>query len=213
MTVQAADVRGHMARILNDETRLLQSLEALLQQETAVVRGDDIDAIERIGQVRHDCMAALTRLEAERTASCRMLSFGEGRGAFERLLEWCDADRSLRAICWTASAILIGYLGGFIAGLHAPLPTLRRHPHRCLRITRGRRDSPHSHREGLPPPTPCRSPGAPHRIPRGASNLKRSSLRRFFGVRRSHCGAILVSPVPCRRAQRIGSSKHPAAPS
>lgn len=104
MTVQAADVRGHMARILNDETRLLQSLEALLQQETAVVRGDDIDAIERIGQVRHDCMAALTRLEAERTASCRMLSFGEGRGAFERLLEWCDADRSLRAI-WQANLV------------------------------------------------------------------------------------------------------------
>jgi hypothetical protein len=48
-----------------------------------------------------------------------------------------------------------------MAGLCTPLPTLRRHPHGCLRTARGRRGSLLLHRSGLPPPTPCRSPGAP----------------------------------------------------
>src|SRR5437879_8984368 len=47
-----------------------------------------------------------------------------------------------------------------MAGLHVPLPTLRRHPRGCLRTARGRCGSLHLHRGGLAPPTPCRSPGA-----------------------------------------------------
>jgi flagellar biosynthesis/type III secretory pathway chaperone len=96
VTVHATDVHSHAGRILNDESQLLQELEQLLHQETAIVRGDDVAAIARIGATRHDCIAALTRLEVERAASCRMLSFGEGRVAFEKLLDWCDADGALR---------------------------------------------------------------------------------------------------------------------
>jgi len=50
---------------------------------------------------------------------------------------------------------------GSMAGLHVPLPTLRRHPRECLRTARGRCGSLFLHRSGLAPPTPCRSPGAP----------------------------------------------------
>ena len=50
---------------------------------------------------------------------------------------------------------------GSMVGLHVPLPTLRRHPHGCLRTARGRCGSLFLHRSGLAPPTPCRSPGAP----------------------------------------------------
>ena len=50
---------------------------------------------------------------------------------------------------------------GSMAGLHVPLPTLRRHPHGGLRTARGRCGSLLLHRSGLAPPTPCRSPGAP----------------------------------------------------
>lgn len=96
MSIQAADVRTHTGRVLNDEAQLLLQLETLLQKETAIVRGDDADAIAAIGASRHDCIAALTRLEAERSASCRMLSFGEGGAAFDKLLTWCDQDGELR---------------------------------------------------------------------------------------------------------------------
>lgn len=48
-----------------------------------------------------------------------------------------------------------------MAGLYAPLPTLRPRPRGRRRTARGRCGSLLLHRSGLPPPTPCRSPGAP----------------------------------------------------
>jgi len=48
-----------------------------------------------------------------------------------------------------------------MAGLHAPLPTLRLHPRERLRTARGRCGSLLLHRSGLAPPTLCRPPGAP----------------------------------------------------
>src|ERR1700680_2079780 len=47
-----------------------------------------------------------------------------------------------------------------MAGLCAPLPTLRRRPYGRPRTARGRRGSLLLHRKGLAPSTPCRSPGA-----------------------------------------------------
>src|SRR5262249_38924168 len=49
---------------------------------------------------------------------------------------------------------------GSMAGLCAPLSTLRRHPRGHLRMTRGRCGSLLLHRKGFAPSTPCRSPGA-----------------------------------------------------
>ena len=49
---------------------------------------------------------------------------------------------------------------GSMAGLYAPLPTLRSHPRGGLRTDRGRRGLLLLHRSGLSPHTPCRSPGA-----------------------------------------------------
>jgi flagellar biosynthesis/type III secretory pathway chaperone len=95
MTVQAGDVRTHVARLLADEAGLLLGFEKLLKQETLILRGDDTAAIERIGATRHACMAELTRLSGERDNSCQMLSFGTGRDAFEKLLAWCDAGGEL----------------------------------------------------------------------------------------------------------------------
>src|ERR1700724_966236 len=43
-----------------------------------------------------------------------------------------------------------------MAGLCAPLSTLRRHPRGGQRMTRGQRGSLLLHCSGLPPPTPCR---------------------------------------------------------
>ncbi len=52
------------------------------------------------------------------------------------------------------------YFRGSMAGLGAPLPTLRLCPHGQRRTARGRCGSLLLHRSGLAPPTPCRSPGA-----------------------------------------------------
>jgi hypothetical protein len=47
-----------------------------------------------------------------------------------------------------------------MAGLRTPLPTLRLCPHGHRRTAQGRCGSLTLHRVGLPPTTPCRSPGA-----------------------------------------------------
>src|SRR5215467_12559888 len=63
------------------------------------------------------------------------------------------------AIC-TASAPGIGLFRGSMAGLCAPLSTLRRDPRGQLRMTQGRCGSLVLHRRRLALSTPCRSPGA-----------------------------------------------------
>src|SRR5882757_7366142 len=61
-----------------------------------------------------------------------------------------------------------------MAGLYAPLPTLRRRPRGRLRTDRGRRGLLLLHRSGLSPHTPCQSPGALTRV--AACTLARSPI-------------------------------------
>src|ERR1700730_1583375 len=76
-----------------------------------------------------------------------------------------------------------------MAGLYAPLPTLRRRPRGRLRTDRGRRGLLLLHRSGLSPHTPCQSPGALTRV--AACTLARSpyvvtSIRRLQTLRLLH---------------------------
>src|SRR5437660_3109240 len=73
-----------------------------------------------------------------------------------------------------------------MAGLCAPLSTLRRCPRGHLRMTRGRCGSLLLHRDGLAPSTPCRSPGALRSTPinrhryRASACLKGARSGHFF---------------------------------
>ena len=102
MSVQRDDVQQHLRRILDEEALLLVELEQVLHQETEILRGEDSNAIANIGANRHRCVDRLTRLDAERADSCRMLSFGSGPGALERVLAWADLRGALRSR-WTAN--------------------------------------------------------------------------------------------------------------
>src|ERR1022692_2123736 len=62
-----------------------------------------------------------------------------------------------------------------MAGLCAPLSTLRRCPRGHLRMTRGRCGSLLLHRDGLAPSTPCRSPGALRSTPESRRFQSRSA--------------------------------------
>src|ERR1700692_528422 len=66
----------------------------------------------------------------------------------------------LPSTIYTVSAPRIGIFRGSMAGLCAPLSTLRRNPRGQLRMTRGRCGSLLLHRKRLALSTPCRSPGA-----------------------------------------------------
>jgi flagellar biosynthesis/type III secretory pathway chaperone len=96
MSVQRDEVHQHLSRILAEEGRLLGELESVLRQETEVLRGEDAQAIERIGDNRHRYIDSLSRLDAERADTCRMLSFGNGGVALDRLYDWADPSAQLR---------------------------------------------------------------------------------------------------------------------
>ena len=102
MGIQPEQIRLHLERVLGEESVLLAELEQVLAAESDVVRGNDPDAIEHIGANRQRCVARLVQLDGERSSACRMLSFGSGREAFERLIAWCDPAHSLR-VRWQAN--------------------------------------------------------------------------------------------------------------
>jgi flagellar biosynthesis/type III secretory pathway chaperone len=106
MSVQRVDVQQHLERILDEEARLLAELELVLRRETEILGGEDSDAIQNIGANRHRCVERLTRLDAERADSCRMLSFGSGPGALDKLLAWADVSGALRAQ-WNSNLALV----------------------------------------------------------------------------------------------------------
>lgn len=96
MSVRPGEIQPHLQRILLEEARLLVELERLLERETEILQGEDVAAIQNIGSARHGCVEQLTRLDAERGDLCRMLSFGRGAPALQRLLEWAEGNGSLQ---------------------------------------------------------------------------------------------------------------------
>jgi flagella synthesis protein FlgN len=97
MSVSPDDVRWHLSRILAEEAQLLAELAAVLEQETDILRGDDSEAIQRIGSNRHRCVDRLSQLGVERMDSGRMLSFGADAAGLDKLFDWADPSRALRA--------------------------------------------------------------------------------------------------------------------
>src|SRR5258706_12522789 len=76
-----------------------------------------------------------------------------------------------------------------MAGLCAPLSTLRQYPHGYLRMTRGRCGSLLLHRDGLAPSTPCRSPGALRFTPKSGAI---ADIAAFPFCVESRCGAVAL---------------------
>jgi hypothetical protein len=80
-----------------------------------------------------------------------------------------------------------------MAGLYAPLPTLRRRPRGRLRTDRGRRGLLLLPRSGLSPHTPCQSPGALTRV--AACTLALSPIRDTLIEGFSHFVTSMTAPI------------------
>jgi flagellar biosynthesis/type III secretory pathway chaperone len=102
MSIDRNDVRRHLESLLSEEAQLLIELEAVLEQETDIVRGDDTDAIQRIGSNRHRCVDRLSRIGVERTDTVRMLCFSIDRTGMDKLIDWADPTAALR-VRWRAN--------------------------------------------------------------------------------------------------------------
>src|ERR1700746_3175223 len=80
-----------------------------------------------------------------------------------------------------------------MAGLYAPLPTLRRRRRGRLRTDRGRRGLLLLRRSGLSPHTPCQSPGALTRV--AACTLALSQIRDPLIEGSSHFVTSMTAPI------------------
>src|SRR5262245_48996295 len=101
-----------------------------------------------------------------------------------------------------------GYFRGSMAGLRAPLSTLRCCPHGQPRMTRGRCGSLFLHRDGLAPSTPFGSPGAHRFTPETGHNQddrRQRSSRMATSLSRS-VSATLFNRV-CRLIKPIFSGR------
>src|SRR5476649_1420200 len=87
-----------------------------------------------------------------------------------------------------------------MAGLCAPLSTLRQYPRGYLRMTRGRCGSLLLHRDGLAPSTPCRSPGALRFAPdSGPRQTSRACLKRAIN------NGLMLCSIDQRYSMRLVS--------
>src|SRR5438046_10367781 len=94
-----------------------------------------------------------------------------------------------------------------MAGLYAPLPTLRRRPRGRLRTDRGRRGLLLLHRSGLSPHTPCQSPGALTHV--AACTLARSPSRDPLSEGFRHFVTSMPAPVASGWSGFAGWGLHP----
>lgn len=88
--------REHLEKLISEESNALTRLEALLDQEHAVLLSNDVEELDRTGEARQACIGELVRIEDERRSLCRMLNVPADAPGIERLLTWCDPSSQLK---------------------------------------------------------------------------------------------------------------------
>lgn len=93
--IDPAVCRDTLARLLAEEVDLLTCMETQLQLEHRMLVDNDVDGLEAAGKVRQDCVGKLLRLEDERRALCRAMDWPTDLAGIEKVILWCDPQRSL----------------------------------------------------------------------------------------------------------------------
>lgn len=88
--------RDHLDKLIAEESGTLDQLQQLLDREHELLVSNDVDALDRAGQARQNCVGVLMRIEDERRALCRALNVPADATGLDRLLAWCDPSKTLR---------------------------------------------------------------------------------------------------------------------
>jgi flagellar biosynthesis protein FlgN len=92
--------REHLEKLLTEEVAALVQLEELLDREHTLLVDNDIETLERAGELRQACVDTLIRIEEERRNLCRVSNVPADMHGLQRLLTWSDPERTLQAR-WT----------------------------------------------------------------------------------------------------------------
>jgi flagellar biosynthesis protein FlgN len=96
MTMDPKACHDHLHKLLSEEIAALVQLENLLEREHALLVDNDVEALERAGELRQECVATLVRIDEERRALCLAHNVPADMQGLERLLTWCDQGRDLQ---------------------------------------------------------------------------------------------------------------------
>jgi flagellar biosynthesis/type III secretory pathway chaperone len=96
--MEASLCREHLAELINEETRLLEALYRLLEQERGVIASGDLKALERSTAQRQAQVAALAQTEAQRNSLCSMHGQTADAAGLAQILRWCDPKGGLGAL-------------------------------------------------------------------------------------------------------------------
>ncbi len=99
--------RAQLARIVAEETRLLNELAPLLEREHAFLQADDAASLESTARERQKCVAGIYRCDEERRDLCHSTGRPQDLKSLEDLLRWCDPQGTLAsgwARCSAAAA-------------------------------------------------------------------------------------------------------------
>ena len=88
--------RDTLDKLIAEESSTLDQLHQLLEREHEFLVANDVDALERAGHARQNCIGTLMRIEDDRKALCRALNVPTDNSGLDRILAWCDPTKKLR---------------------------------------------------------------------------------------------------------------------
>jgi len=95
--MEASLCREHLAELIDEELKLLDTLYRLLEEERGVIASGDLKALERSTALRQAQVAALAHTEAQRNSLCSMHGQSADAAGLVRILRWCDPEGRLGA--------------------------------------------------------------------------------------------------------------------
>ena len=88
--------RDTLDKLIAEESGTLDQLHQLLEREHEFLVANDVDALERAGHARQNCIGTLMRIEDDRKNLCRALNVPADNTGLDRILAWCDPTKKLR---------------------------------------------------------------------------------------------------------------------
>jgi len=89
--------RAHLEQLMHAETQVLKQLTTLLEREHEFITSDDLEALDRAGQEREQCVQQLMRIDSERQSLCRSAGYDADKTGLLNLLKLCDPQGALVA--------------------------------------------------------------------------------------------------------------------
>lgn len=96
--MDASLCRQQIEALLREESRLLTRLGEELELEFDAIRTNNLDELDQRGTARTHTMSALAKLADERRDMQRLLNYAPGNEGLEKLLRWCDPQRTLSSL-------------------------------------------------------------------------------------------------------------------